>query len=85
MDVHEVLERIQKTKIKKPQTEGERLRAYRGVDVPMPKKKRASQAEENHHIAESKEFPVASERALFKPGSIFDLRFPHILQAAAPT
>ena len=85
MHVHEALERTQKTKIKKSQTEGEQLRAHRGIDAPMPKKRRASQAEESHHIAESKEFLVASERALIKPGSTLALRFPHLLQAAAPT
>ena len=87
MHAYEVSTRIDSIKIrkKKTQTERERLRANRGIDVPMPMK-RAFKAEDKHHIAGSMDVPVGSERAFFKPGSVFDTRFPHILnKQASPT
>ena len=51
----------------------------KGVDVPMPKK-RVSKAEAKHQDAVNMIVPAGMERVLFKPGSLFDRRFPHILR-----
>ena len=106
LHVPEILERTQWATIKKQQSEGERLRLQRGVDVPNSVKRRTSRFDEQHQLAmpvlasldlclpvpsierkglKSDERIRASERASFKPDSIFARRFPHLLQVSFPT
>ena len=50
--VHEAVSKWQRAEIKKPQSEKEKLRASKGIDAPMPKR-RGSKVEAQHPIIKS--------------------------------
>jgi hypothetical protein len=81
MHVHDALNKSKPVRIKRKQTEGERQRLLKGVDVQKPVKRRSCTAESRHAIV-SEVLNGPSERALFKSTSIFAKRFPHLLQDA---
>ena len=73
--VHQNLQIKRRKGIKKQMAEQKKARL--GVDGLMPKRK-GSKAEAKHSFEIMRQ--TGNERALYKKGSLLDLRFPHILK-----
>ena len=79
LHVHEAVSKGKRVKIKTPQTEKEKMRASKGIDAPMLKR-RGSKVEAQHPRIRCMNMFVKQLKAVVKKGSVFDLRFPHILR-----